>query len=54
MEDIAQLYRTLELEPGATSEEIKAAYLDMVKVWHPDRYQHESGFSDPVLFTDMV
>jgi hypothetical protein len=42
MEDIAQLYRTLELEPGATSEEIKAAYLDMVKVWHPDRYQHES------------
>jgi hypothetical protein len=42
MEDIAQLYRTLELEPGATAEEIKGAYLDLVKVWHPDRYQHES------------
>jgi hypothetical protein len=35
-------YRTLELEPQATLEEVKAAYKDLVKVWHPDRYQHES------------
>ena len=42
MDELAKLYGTLELEPGATAEEIKAAYLDLVKVWHPDRYQNES------------
>jgi hypothetical protein len=31
----------LDLEPGATATELKAAYLDLVKVWHPDRYQNE-------------
>lgn len=39
--DLAVFYRTLELEPGASAEEVKAAYLDLVKVWHPDRYQNE-------------
>jgi curved DNA-binding protein CbpA len=34
----------LALRPGATSVEIKEAYRDMVKVWHPDRFG-----SDPRL-----
>lgn len=34
-------YRTLEVRPGATAEEIKEAYLDLVRVWHPDRLQGE-------------
>ncbi len=42
MDEPAKLYGALELEPGASAEEIKAAYLDLVKVWHPDRYQNES------------
>jgi hypothetical protein len=42
MDEIDKLYSALELEPGATAEEVKAAYLDLVKVWHPDRYQNES------------
>jgi hypothetical protein len=42
MDELAKLYGALELEPGATADEIKAAYLDLVKVWHPDRYQNES------------
>ena len=33
---------TLDLEPGASLEEIRTAYRDLAKVWHPDRYQHES------------
>jgi hypothetical protein len=43
MDELAKLYGALELEPGATAEEIKSAYLDLVKVWHPDRYQNESA-----------
>lgn len=31
-------YRQLELEPGASPEAIRAAYRDLVKVWHPDRF----------------
>jgi curved DNA-binding protein CbpA len=27
--------------PGASHEEIKAAWRDLAKVWHPDRFQHD-------------
>ena len=32
-------YEVLGLKPGATQEEIKAAYRELVKKYHPDRYQ---------------
>ena len=35
-------WRILGLEPGATREEIRAAYRDLAKVWHPDRFSAES------------
>jgi hypothetical protein len=28
----------LAVDPGATATEIKEAYRDLVKVWHPDRF----------------
>lgn len=31
----------LGLEPGATAQEIKTAYRDLAKVWHPDRFAHD-------------
>jgi len=31
----------LELPPEATSEDIRNSYLDLVKVWHPDRFLQE-------------
>jgi curved DNA-binding protein CbpA len=31
-------YEVLDISPGASSEEIKAAYHGMAKKWHPDRY----------------
>jgi hypothetical protein len=38
MDDLRESYRLLEVEPGATPEELKRAYRDLVKVWHPDRF----------------
>ena len=38
---IDECLRTLMLGPGATSEEVRRAYLDMVRVWHPDRFQFD-------------
>ena len=37
-EKIKQCYRQLELEPGASLVEVKAAWREWVKVWHPDRF----------------
>lgn len=34
-------YRILELEPGASEEEVRRAYRELTKVWHPDRFGHD-------------
>jgi curved DNA-binding protein CbpA len=34
-------YALLEVEPGASPEQIRRAYLDLVKVWHPDRFPND-------------
>lgn len=31
-------FETLEIAPGATPDEIKAAYHRLAKIWHPDRF----------------
>ena len=31
-------YEVLEISPGASADEIKAAYHQMAKLWHPDRF----------------
>jgi hypothetical protein len=35
-------YRVLGLKSGATKAEIKQAYRDLVKVWHPDRFSADN------------
>ena len=40
MGDINRCYEILEIEPGASLEEIKHAYRDLAFVWHPDRFAH--------------
>lgn len=37
MEDTKKYYRVLDLEPGASEEEINQAYKDLAFIWHPDR-----------------
>jgi DnaJ domain len=34
-------YRLLDLDSGATDEEVKTAWRDLTKVWHPDRFAHD-------------
>ena len=36
--DIRRSYEILELDHSATEDEVKAAYKDIVNVWHPDRF----------------
>jgi len=38
---IKKYYDILGLDCEAGEEEIKQAYLDMVKIWHPDRFDHD-------------
>ena len=41
MDDLSTYYQVLGLKPGASPEEVRQAYRDMVKVWHPDRFAHD-------------
>jgi len=42
MENILiEAYRTLDIEPGASLEEVKKSYRELVRVWHPDRFTHD-------------
>ncbi|MBI3989467.1 MAG: J domain-containing protein [candidate division NC10 bacterium] len=41
MEELNQYYEILGLRLGASPEEVKHAYRDLVKVWHPDRFPND-------------
>lgn len=41
MDDINRYFEILGLKPGASLDEVKEAYKDLVKVWHPDRFAHD-------------
>jgi curved DNA-binding protein CbpA len=36
--DILKCYKILELDHEPSREEVREAYIDMVRVWHPDRF----------------
>ena len=58
-------YRELDLEPGASLEEVKSSYRELALFWHPDQFHDRSpgaGFStgrasrhasDPELYSDQ-
>jgi WG containing repeat/DnaJ domain len=41
LEELHSAYAVLGLDPSAGPEEVRAAYLDFVKILHPDRYHNE-------------
>jgi curved DNA-binding protein CbpA len=38
---VEKYYKTLDLSTSATASEIRQAYRDLVKVWHPDRFAND-------------
>src|ERR1043166_3874517 len=40
-EEMKACYRMLEIEPGCSPHLVKEAYRELVKVWHPDRFQND-------------
>ena len=41
--NLDECYRLLELKPGASLREARAAYYKLLKFFHPDRHQHSPG-----------
>ncbi len=41
---IEEAYQILEVSPSSSWEEVRQAYREMVKVWHPDRFQDDEKF----------
>lgn len=39
-------YRILEVKPSASADEIQRAYRELVKVWHPDRFQNDPSLKE--------
>jgi hypothetical protein len=39
--EIQSFYRALELQPGASLEQVKQARRELAKVWHPDRFPND-------------
>lgn len=40
-EDMFECFRLLDLKPNASHDEVRRAYRELVKVWHPDRFQND-------------
>lgn len=47
-------YETLELLPGASTDEIKSAYHRLAKQWHPDRYSGQAKTDAEARFRDLA
>ncbi|HUP65401.1 MAG TPA: J domain-containing protein [Thermoanaerobaculia bacterium] len=39
---LAEAYRLLELDRAASDDAVHAAWRDLTKVWHPDRFAHDA------------
>jgi curved DNA-binding protein CbpA len=44
--EIKKCFEILELDPNASGDEAKQAYKDIVNVWHPDRFSHNSRLKE--------
>src|SRR5580658_1481626 len=46
MNEVSRCCRVLNVRHGATFEEVKTAYRDLVQVWHPDRFAGNERLKD--------
>lgn len=47
-------YEVLELQPGASTDDIKSAYHRLAKHWHPDRFSGEDKSQAEVRFRELA
>ena len=40
-DELNEYQALLGVAPNASAQELKAAYRDLAKVWHPDRFSHD-------------
>jgi DnaJ-class molecular chaperone len=45
-QDLCKHLETLELKPGASWEEIKVSYRELVQIWHPDRFHGNANLQE--------
>jgi curved DNA-binding protein CbpA len=50
MLEAERYYRILDLEPGASPEEVHQGYLDLTWVWHPDRFAGHPRLQQKALY----
>lgn len=50
MLETERYYRILDLEPGASPEEVHQGYLDLTWVWHPDRFVGHPRLQQKALY----
>ena len=43
---IGRDYSALDLKPGASFDDVKRAYRELAKVWHPDRFGNDKKLLD--------
>ena len=44
--DLQWCYQVLEIDRSTPYAEIKKAYRDLVKIWHPDRFSHDTRLQE--------
>jgi len=44
--DLSKAFDLLEVKPGVSNRELKAAHRDLAKVWHPDRFLHDARLQE--------
>lgn len=44
--NLSRYYDILEVEIGASRDKVRQAYKEMVKVWHPDRFEHDQNLKN--------
>jgi len=54
---VIECLQVLELSPGASAQDIKIAFRDLAKVWHPDRFdgdQRSAVYCDFTMASDAA